>query len=131
LTIADTPTVPLARRGILDDHVDLDGELLQQLTALLGFQVESDGELVAHLVQELPAALLARLLVLEHVLLAAKGSQFAQRIAAGRFDLNDLGAQLCELRRAPVSNVHAGAAVQHANAGKCLRLFEVVFLADD
>jgi len=55
----------------------------------------------------------------------------AQRVTPRRLDLDDLGTQFGQLRGAPVANRHAGGAIQHTNAGKRFRFFEIVFLAQD
>ncbi len=73
LPVTDSPRVELTRRVVLDQDIEVDDELLQELSALFLLEIERDGLLVPHLVEEVQADRLARLGVLEHVLLAAEG----------------------------------------------------------
>src|SRR5260370_293464 len=67
LAIANAPLVPLTGWCVLDDHVGMDGKILENLPAFFRLQVQSHGGFVAHLVEELSANFLSRFLVLEHV----------------------------------------------------------------
>ena len=108
----------------------MDRELLQHVAPLLRLEAERHRVFVAHLVQEVQAHRFVSLVILRHVLLAPERRQVAQGIAAGRFDLDHLGAQFGELRRAPVADHHAGRAVEHADAPERLGLLVRLFGAE-
>ena len=130
LPVADSPRVELPRRVVLDQDVDVDGELLEELAALRLLEIERDGLLVPHLVEEVEADRLAGLGVLDHVLLAPERRLPPQRVAVGRLALDGVGAQLREHRGGPVADDHPLAQVEDADRRQVLGFLEVLALPE-
>ena len=98
LPVPRPETVHVPGEMPIDDDVSMHSKFPEKLLAFLGLDIERNGMLVPHLVDEPEAALLPGLLVGEHVLFSPEGGQIPHRVPPGRLDADHLGPRLGETR---------------------------------
>ncbi len=87
MAISDIQTVEITGREGLDEKIGLGHQPPKQGTAVRGFQVQGDAALVGGIGPPVEALLRMRIVVVE-------GADVAGRAAAGRLDLDYVGAQV-------------------------------------